>query len=191
MEKMRFNERIIQPGELLKGEKVSLRLVTLEDCTERYAAWLADPYVNRYLETRWTEQTLDMIKDFVTNMLNSPNNYLFAILENETFSHIGNIKIGPINPYHSYADISYFIGERSAWGKGYATDAIWLITNFGFRHLGLHYIEAGVYENNVASIRALEKVGYTLQGRLKSKIKGPQNWEDHLLYGILNEKLEV
>ena len=180
--------RAIQPNEILKGNKVSLRLVTLEDCSLRYEGWLADPQINQYLETRWHPQSLESIQNFVNDMIVSPSDYLFAIIENTSCQHIGNLKVGPINPFHSYADISYFLGEKSTWGRGYATEAICLGTDFGFTRLNLHRIQAGLYAGNMGSAKALEKAGYKREGSLRKQLKNVSGeWEDHYWYAILHE----
>jgi ribosomal-protein-alanine N-acetyltransferase len=180
--------RAIGPGEILKGAKVSLRLVTLDDCTPRYEAWLADPQVNQYLETRWRPQSLDSIREFVSGMLASADSYLFAIVENASGAHIGNLKVGPINGNHGYADISYFIGERAAWGKGYATEAIRLGTGFAFGRLGLHRVQAGLYAGNGGSGKALEKAGYRAEGIFRKQLKNAAGaWEDHHWFAVLRE----
>ena len=173
---------------IIKGKNISLRIVTLEDCNEIYLSWLKDKEINKYLETRWQEQSIDSIKAFVLNILNSSDSYLFAIILNITGKHIGNIKIGPINKNHSYADVSYFIGEKTAWGKGYATEAIGLVTDFGFDKLALHRLQAGLYEKNVSSERCLEKSGYKLEGIMRKQLKSDNGWEDHKYFSILKEE---
>jgi RimJ/RimL family protein N-acetyltransferase len=180
-------ERLISVEERFEGDQVVLRLATLADCTDRYVAWLADPEVNRYLETRWTEQSMESIRAFVSGQLASPDSYLFAILERETGRHVGNIKVGPINQRHLYADVGYFIGERTAWGRGLATDAIRVATRVAFTRLGLHRVEAGLYASNGASGRALEKAGYRLEGRLKGHLRLGEGYEDHVWYGLTRE----
>jgi ribosomal-protein-alanine N-acetyltransferase len=171
------------------GELVSLRLVTLADCTERYEAWLADPRVNAYLETRWSVQDLSSIRDFVTAMLASPINYLFAIVRNDDARHIGNIKVGPLNTHHAYADVSYFIGEPSSWGKGYATEAIQLATAFAFVRLELHRLQAGLYASNGGSGRALEKAGYAQEGVFRQQLLNASGErEDHHWFGLLRSE---
>ncbi len=179
--------RKIQTHERFRGAKVTLRLVTLEDCTERYVSWLQDPEVSRYLETRWSEQSLESVRAFVSATLASEHSDLFAIVENASGSHVGNIKVGPIQPRHGYADVSYFLGDRATWGRGLATEAIAIATFLAFERLGLHRVQAGLYEGNAASGRALEKVGYTLEGRMRKQLVGPHGWEDHLWYGLLRE----
>ena len=178
--------RVIAPGEWLERGPVRLRLVELTDCTERYVGWLEDPEVNRYLETRWTEQNLETIRAFVGGMVNSPHSYLFAIVDPRG-EHVGNIKLGPVEPRHLYADVSYFLGDRAAWGKGYATIAVRMVTRFGFDRVGLNRVQAGFYETNVGSHRVLEKAGFTYEGRLLKKLRQTDGapWEDHLWYGAV------
>jgi ribosomal-protein-alanine N-acetyltransferase len=181
---------ILQPGEWIRGAAVQLRLVEPTDCTERYAGWLRDPEVNRYLETRWHEQTIETLRDFLRIILEQGNAYLFAIVVRETGFHVGNVKIGPIDPHHLVADVSYFIGDRAAWGKGYGTEAVRLATRFAFDRLDLHRVQAGFYETNVGSQRVLQKAGFTYEGRLQKKLRQHSGaaWEDHVWFGALKEK---
>ena len=82
-----------------------------------------------------------------------------------------------------HAGISYFIGEKDRWGKGYATEAIGLVTRFAFETCKLHYIMAGIYASNISSIKALQKSGFVEQGRLIGQLIGADGWEDHVLMG--------
>jgi RimJ/RimL family protein N-acetyltransferase/methionyl-tRNA formyltransferase len=149
---------------VLTGKKVTLRTLTQAHCNERYLEWMNDPDVNRYLESRFQTQTLDSLRSFVRNVEHSESDYAFAIEENEGGTHIGNIKLGGINQHHKYCDVGYFVGQRGLWGKGLATEAIKLATNFAFTELGIYHIRAGVYEENVGSIKALRKAGYAFDG---------------------------
>jgi [ribosomal protein S5]-alanine N-acetyltransferase len=182
------SERLIEAWEAFDEGNTRLRLVTLDDCTPRYVSWLCDAEINRYLETRWQEQSLQSVRLFVLGLLNSADSYLFAITSLEDLVHIGNIKIGPVSSRHLYADISYFIGERDRWGRGHASTAIRIASRISFARLGLHRVQAGVYSNNVGSCRALEKVGFRLEGRFRSQLRGTGGWEDHLWYGLLREE---
>jgi [ribosomal protein S5]-alanine N-acetyltransferase len=181
------DQRKILPTERFRSVRVTLRLVTVEDCTERYVSWLQDPEISKYLETRWSEQSLNSIRNFVSSMVDSSHSYLFAIVDNSSDVHVGNIKIGPIQERHRYADVSYFLGDRGVWGKGLATDAIQIATYLAFDRLALHRVQAGLYEGNIGSGRALEKAGYVLEGRMKQQLMGPDGWEDHLWYGLVRE----
>lgn len=174
----------------LENIRVLLRPIKISDCSQRYLSWLQDHQINRYLETRWSEQSLESIQSFVASKIKAESEYLFAIIEKETDQHIGNIKIGPVNSHHKYADVSYFIGEKSCWGKGYATEAIRLITRFGFESLGLYKVQAGVYEKNIGSIKALKKVGFVQEGCLRKQLCSEGDREDHLLFGIFKDEVK-
>ena len=183
---------MIYQGEI-EGAKISLRAVAIEDCNDTYLRWLNNPNVNKFLETRWSTQTLDSIISFVEDIRQSDHSYLFAITISEGANgcarHIGNIKIGPIHPFYAYADISYFIGEEDCWGKGIATEAITLICKFGFEGLGLHKIQAGVFGKNIGSIKALKRAGFINEGCLRDQLYTFDNVDDHLYLGILREEL--
>jgi RimJ/RimL family protein N-acetyltransferase len=182
---------VMHCGDWLEGDRVRLRLITLEDCNERYLQWLQDPAVNQFLETRWMCQTMETIRAFVAQMVADPSSYLFGIFVQGGSGHVGNIKVGPINPHHAYADISYFIGETSVRGKGYAADAIFIVTRWAFERRKLHRLQAGVYASNVASARSLERVGYRREAVLRSGALGAQGWEDVYGYGLLADEWQA
>ena len=143
-------------------------MAPLQDChiNERYASWLNDPFVYQFLETRHCKQTLETIRQFVESVNSNPSEHLFGIFLDG--KHIGNIKLGPINSNHPVADVSLFIGDRQSWGMGYATQAIRLVSEFGFDSLGLIKLSAGAYAENIGSIRAFEKAEYQTEGRRRN-----------------------
>ena len=145
---------------ILNDKEFYLRNITLDDCNENYLNWMNDSEINKYLESRFTRHTIESLKDFVTSMNSTNNNILFAIIDKKTDNHIGNIKLGNIHPIHKYADIGLIIGDKNYWGHGIATNAINLVSTYAFDELHLRKVFAGVYENNIGSIRAFEKCGF-------------------------------
>jgi len=169
-------------------KKLYLRVVELSDCTDTYLGWLNNRQVNLFLETRWEEQSLPKIKMFVENIRNSTHSCLFAIISLPEEKHIGNIKLGPIHPHYPHADISYFIGDCSYWGKGYAAEAIMLVTEWAFTDLGLHKVQAGVFDENIGSIKALQKAGFVQEACYKENLISPvtEKYCNHLVFGKIN-----
>lgn len=177
--------------EWFEDHVVGLRVLTEGDCGDAYLAWLGDEAVNRYLETRFSPQSLDGIRAFVRRQREDAWSFLFGIFMIEGRRHVGNIKIGPIQPIHSHGDVSYFLGDRSAWGKGVATRAVKLITKLAFERLEIHRCQAGTYATNVASARVLERAGYRFEGSFAAQLRGADGWEDHLWYGVTREQWEA
>jgi RimJ/RimL family protein N-acetyltransferase len=93
--------------------------------------------------------------------------------------HVGNISLVPGQDiYRKSAEIGYFIGEPY-WNKGIVTTAVNLITEYGFDKLGIIRIHTGVFEYNTASMRVLEKCGFTKDGVFrKSVFKQNKIWDE-------------
>lgn len=169
----------------IDGENIFLRRLTEEDATEDYVRWMNDPEINQYLESRFYEQSIESCKAFIRSVSND-NNYQFGIFLKETGKHIGNIKIGSINQYHKYADIGFLIGEKQFWGRGIATEAIKLATDFAFNTLKLHKLWGGAYSPNIGSVKAFMKNGYEQEGIKRSQYLCHGEYVDDIMYGKVN-----
>ncbi len=104
--------------------------------------------------------------------------------------YVGNISLVPGQDiYRKSAEIGYFIGEPY-WNKGIVTTAVNLITAYGFSHLGIIRIHTGIFEYNTASMRVLEKCGFTREGIFrKSVFKQGKLW-DEVRYAKINPEIE-
>ena len=144
--------------------RLRLRDLRPEDVTPDYVGWLNDPAINRHLETRFTDQREDSVRDFVAEQRANPDVFLLRMALAQDDTHIGNIKLGPINRHHASAQISLLIGDRAFQGQGLATEAIRAVSEWGFATLALARIEGGCYADNLGSLRAFLKSGYTVEG---------------------------
>lgn len=180
----------------LNGRIVKLRALDLSDCTQEYVGWLSNHEISQYLETRWTDQSLETILDFVKSIRESSDSYIFAIMYEG--KHVGNIKIGPINFIHRYADISYFLGNATLFGKGIMTEAVNLICDFGFNILRLHKICAGAYKQNIGSQKVLLKNGFIQEGIKRCQyyagfcndVDMGGGYDDAFLFGLLDTEFK-
>jgi len=163
---------------------IALRCLSLADVKTDYLAWLRDTQVNRYLEIRHAlPATLDDLIRFIQSINQSEDSIIFGIfLPNG--AHIGNIKLGPINRLHSHAEIGLIIGDSAQWGKGYASRAIRIITEYGFTQLRLFHLTAGCYKNNQGSFHAFLKAGYQHEGTLVKHWQMDGERVDGLLLGV-------
>ena len=167
----------------LAGSRIALRTLFVEDVTDRYVGWMGDALVIRYLESRHAPNSAERVRAFVAAIQADPDQHLMAIRLRDGDEHIGNIKLGPINRIHRSADIGIIIGERAHWGKGYATEAITLMTEHAFSTLGLHKLNAGCYAPNEGSARAFEKAGWTREGLRRRQYLSDGGWVDEILVG--------
>ena len=159
-----------------------LKILDVNDISESYINWLNDKEIMQYTEQARKVHDHKNVCEFVLSMNNSSDNYLFGIFDNST--HIGNIKLGPIDFFHGTADISYVIGNSSYWGKGIASEAINAISEIAFYELNLAKIYAGVYESNIGSIKALQKNNFILEGHFSQDKLFDNKRIDSLRYGL-------
>jgi len=179
------------PQKPIDGQKVRLRALTLDDCNRTYLSWMKDAETNQYMETRWSEQTIENIKDFVNGINSSTHSCIFAIEHQGV--HVGNIKVGPINSRYRNADISYFIGDKTLHGKGLATDAVSCLVRFSFETLGLNRLQAGCFRENIGSQKVLLSNGFKQEATIRQKYylthddspTGKADWTDCYEYALL------
>ena len=84
------------------------------------------------------------------------------------------------------AEIGIWLGEVY-WGRGIGTGAVRAVTEFAFANFGVCRVYAGVFEWNPASMRMLEKAGYSLEGRLRKSVTKDGQTIDQMLYAIVRE----
>lgn len=88
--------------------------------------------------------------------------------------------------YRRTAEIGYWLGEEHR-GKGIMSEAVRELTEYAFSNFDLVRIYASVFESNVASMRVLEKAGYSFEARLRKNItKNGQTFDD-LIYSVVRE----
>ncbi|MCB0375998.1 MAG: GNAT family N-acetyltransferase, partial [Sinomicrobium sp.] len=74
------------------------------------------------------------------------------------------------------------IADARHRNKGIATEALQLIVNYAFTHLGLHQLYAGVSEDNSASIRLFEGLGFEKAGIKKDWNLVSGAYKNEILY---------
>jgi ribosomal-protein-alanine N-acetyltransferase len=171
----------------LTGTHLYLRGLQATDAAGPYLNWLNDPEVGRYLETRYQPWSQARLERYLAQLDGSQQEFLFGICLRTGDRHIGNIKLGPVNWIHRFADIGLLIGEKDQWGKGYASEAIGLVCDFAFGTLNLHKLKAGCYADNQGSARAFLRNGFVEEGRLRQQWLIDNQYQDSLLLGLLRD----
>jgi ribosomal-protein-alanine N-acetyltransferase len=90
---------------------------------------------------------------------------------------MGGIILGALRGAH----IGYWI-DRSYAGRGYTTQAVNLLTEYGFSVLALHRIEINLRPENAASRRVAEKAGYVFEGERPRYLHIDGDWRDHISF---------
>jgi len=143
-------------------ERLILRDLLPADADGPYLDWVRDEAVTRFLEIRFAPPDRAGLIAYIEKMTASPVDLVSAILRKDTGTHIGNIRLGPIDRHHRRGVIGLMIGDRSAWGHGFASEAIAAISDHAFAEHGVEKLTAAMYAPNIGSRRAFEKAGFAL-----------------------------
>lgn len=112
--------------------------------------------------------------------------FTFLIETNIDHMFVGIIGIDMIKLHYKNAEIWYKLCPE-IWGKGYATEALERVIQFGFEELKLHRIEAGCAIDNIASYKVMEKSGMIREAHRRKLLPLKSGWSDNYEYAILEE----
>lgn len=165
----------------LVGKKCYLSPIDLDDA-EQYAVWLNDQEVVEYTACSSSVISLSAEKEILAKLAKE---HTYGIADLKTDKLLGNIGLMDINFLHRTAEVGLFIGEKSKWDKGYGSEALSLIVDYGFKVLNLHNIMLRVYSPNERAIKCYEKTGFKKAGVIrKGFTKGLKKY-DIVLMDIL------
>jgi RimJ/RimL family protein N-acetyltransferase len=165
------------------GERMYLRPLEVED-TEFLQRMITSPEIRRYIGVYWPlNQKAE--REWVEGLYKSRESFPFGIALQEGDRLIGSceLRLGPAA--HRSADLGIGIAEPASQGKGYGTEAVGLLLEYGFQTLNLNRIELRVYANNPRAIRCYEKCGFSREGLRREARWWEGRWWDVLDYAIL------
>ena len=113
--------------------------------------------------------------------------FAYFIFHSESDALLGGITLSRVQRGAAQmGSIGYWIGEPHQ-RQGYLGAALKGLVRFAFdaEGLALHRLEAACLPENEPSRRALERVGFVLEGRASAYLKINGAWRDHLLFGLV------
>lgn len=164
---------------ILRGNRIYFRELNSNDATEEYCSWLRDPEVNTFLASNPCSR--EELQQYIEQKQKDKNCIFWGIFLNESDTHIGNLKLEPVNFEEKKAVIGILIGKKECWNKGFGTEAITLAVDYCFRELGLEEIALGVVKEHLAAIKAYEKAGFAKQKINEKAITIRGQWHDQLI----------
>lgn len=179
------------PAKLLRGEGLYLRAPELRD----FEAWSDLRGKSRAFLTPWEptwpsdDLSLAAFRRRVRrNQQEIANDeaYPYLIFRDDDLL-VGGVTLGQVRRgVVQTATLGYWLGEAFA-RRGMMTAAVITVITYAFATLRLHRIEASCLPHNEASMRLLERVGFTREGYARAYLRINGIWQDHLLYGLLED----
>lgn len=175
----------------LEGITIGLRLLEENDIDGNYGSWLNDSEITAFNSHGRVPMTQEKLMNYVREVIKSNSMLVFAIIDKNTFSHIGNISLQNINWIDRNAEIAFLLGERTYWGKGVMFEAGKMVISHGFKMLNLHRIYCGTSSNNIGMQKLALKLGMTKEGIRREAIFKNGEYSDIVEFGLLRSRNEI
>ena len=180
-----MNLTALDPFPTLQTERLTLRAFTIDDAPQLFLI-RSSPLAMQYMDsTPFTELaqaekfTLEKIKDRTEK-----KGISWAITLKGNDKLIGDIAYWSISAKNHRAEVGYSLLPQH-WGKGYMSEALRAVIDWGFEKLALHSIEADINPHNTASRKLLLKMGFKKEGYFNEDYYFDGKFLDSELYGLL------
>lgn len=103
----------------------------------------------------------------------------------------GEIEFFRIAHYLVGYELSYLIFGEEHSGKGYATEAVELLTEYLFARLRINRLQLNIHPNNEPSRRVAAKAGYVLEGIMRGCWFHVGRYQDLEIWSILRDEFDL
>ncbi|HEX8395070.1 MAG TPA: GNAT family N-acetyltransferase [Longimicrobium sp.] len=169
-------------------ERLHLRWLTPDDVPALFTVF-GDPEVCRY----WSSPAMPALEDAaalrdqIVSLFAQRALFQWGVALRETDEVIGTCTLAGLDNAHRRASVGYALA-RAHWGRGYAGEVLARLVRFAFDDLDLHRLEADADPRNLASLRALERVGFVREGYQRERYHHMGEIQDTVLFGLLRRE---
>jgi RimJ/RimL family protein N-acetyltransferase len=167
------------------GKRVYLSPMNSEDYL-KYVEWMNSDVVAKNIGNFTSIISIDFEKGWLEKA--TSEKYIFAIIDKENDTLIGNISLTDIHEVNRTAVLGIFIGDDNYHSKGYGSEAIMLLLDYGFNYINLNNIMLKVFAPNKRAIKAYEKCGFKTFGIWKESRYFNGEYSDEIYMNITKKE---
>ena len=176
---MRYFKKVV-------GKQVYLSPINADDA-EKYTEWLSDIEITRNLSNAGRIYSVESERQALQSI--TADNLAIIAVEGNVL--IGNCGYLNINASQRRAEVGIFIGDKDYLGKGYGTEAMQLLLDFGFNIRNYHSLQLRVRSFNKRAIACYEKCGFKPAGRFREAGMLNGEYFDDILMDILENEFRA
>ena len=159
-----------------------------EEEIEKYTKWMNDFNVTDYIGRSPYVVTSTGEKEWLEQSNKNQNARDFNIIDIKSNQLIGSITLDKIDFISRTAVLGIFIGDDEFRSKGYGSEAINLILEYGFKYLNLHNINLDLLSYNERAYKCYLKCGFKDAGKTRECIFLNGKYYDKLHMDILESE---
>jgi RimJ/RimL family protein N-acetyltransferase len=172
--------------DIFKGNLINLTAVRDSDA-EEMAGWQENSDYLRNLDTDFAiPKSIETLREQDCSKGSGNIEFRLRTIEDDTF--IGFVALHSIEWNNQACLLAIGIGNPGDRGKGYGTEALKLILRYAFYELNLNRIGLDVISYNLPAIKAYEKVGFKVEGQMRSAVLRDGKKYDRVIMGILRDE---
>jgi UDP-4-amino-4,6-dideoxy-N-acetyl-beta-L-altrosamine N-acetyltransferase len=176
---------------MIKGKRIKFAPLDRKHI-DLFLKWFNDPEITQYL-LMYKPLTRDWEEEWFNALKNKDDSIYFSILlidQEDPEKIIGNCAIHDIDSKNRSCSCGITIGEKEYHGKGYGTEAMESLVEYGFNTLNMNRIELTVFEFNNRAYKTYQKVGFVEEGRKRQARYHNGKYYDEIIMAILREDWE-
>lgn len=152
-------KKIVPADPELVGKKIYLRPITPDDMASVHHWRVLSSFQTLSCRPTLFMTPAEAAERFKKSDEKHPYNQRFAVVRIEDNLLVGNIHVFDHNPLNRSVELGAII-DPDYQHKGYATEALHLVTRYLFRHRGLNKVHAQTAAFNRNAIKLLEGLGF-------------------------------
>ena len=169
----------------LVGDRIYLSPRNVED-VEKYTEWMNDFETTDYTGRSGMMVSLTGEKKYLEEHANDEASFAIVTLDDDKL--IGTVGLEKINRNDRNATLGIFIGDKDYRSKGYGTEAIRLVLDYGFNYMNLKNIKLDFVEFNERAFKCYKKCGFKEYGRRRQCVYVNGKYYDKISMDILDEE---
>jgi RimJ/RimL family protein N-acetyltransferase len=177
---------------VLEDDKVILRPITIADVDSLEGYVQNEPELWQF--SLVAIQKPEDLKGYIQTAIQSRNDktaYPFIVIDKASQSYVGSTRFYDVQLAFETTQLGYTWYSKKVWGTGLNQHCKYLLLKFAFEKMNFKRVEFRADNNNKRSIAAMQKIGCTVEGVLRSHLPKPDGTRrDSIVLSITKEDWE-
>jgi len=183
---MNFN---FEAAYIIENDRVLIRPLVKEDISHLLPFSLNEPELWTYsLVPAHGEENLKKYMELALAKREQHDSYPFIVYDKKTQQYAGSTRFYDIQIQHNTVQLGYTWFGKAFQGTGLNKHCKFLLLKFAFETLGVDRVEFRADNNNKRSIAAMQSIGCTVEGVLRSNCKAMDGRRDSIVLSILKDE---
>jgi len=178
---------------ILEDERVLLRPLLSTDIDFLSPYVLTEPDIWAYsLMTIQSKADLEKYIKIATIAREEKREYAFIVFDKLSQTYVGSTRFYDMQLNFDTVQLGYTWYSKNVWGSGLNQHCKFLLLQFAFEQMNLVRVEFRADNNNKRSIAAMQKIGCTIEGVMRSHLPKPDGTRrDSIILSILKTEWDA